>query len=278
MKRAALVIEDPAGKKPSNSKGHLHELVNTRDWIPFAVLVSGGLELSNPKLPFLFSGSRATSVKAEPGSALESNLESNASVSASVQAVKMASPGFIATSSRASGGLHEQVIESTDSSMCSLLKSSDDFTPTNSNGSEDDDKESGPARPTLPDPFWLTSVELTPQLTLSYQIKLKKLSEVLKRDQEVLKNMPQPNQVKEQLAQLYRELEDTGEAIKPLLEADGTPSCTSTSSSSTGEECEETFTKTQKQRQVKFERYAIIYGEDAPMPPSLKKTETRKGE
>ena len=29
--------------------------------------------------------------------------------------------------------------------------------------------------------------------------------------------------------------------------------------------------------QVKFERYAIIYGEDAPMPPSLKKPETTKG-
>ena len=142
-----------------------------------------------------FSGSRATSVKAEPGSALESNLESNASVSASVQAVKMASPGFIASSSRASGGLQEQAIESTDSSMCSLLKSSDDFTPTTSNGSEDDEKESGPARPTLPDPFWLTNVDLTPQLTLSYQIKLKNLSEVLKRDHDFLKNMTQPNQV-----------------------------------------------------------------------------------
>jgi len=222
------------------------------------------------------TGSRATSVKAEPGSALEINLESNASVSASVQAVKMASPGFIASSSRASGGLQEQAIESTDSSMCSLLKSSDEFTPTTSNGSEDDEKESGPTRPTLPDPFWLANVDLTPQLTLSYQIKLKNLSEVLKRDHDFLKNMTQPNQVKEQLAQLYRELEDTGEAIKPLLEADSSPSCTSTSSSSAGEECEETFTKTQKQRQVKFERYAIIYGEDAPMPPSLKKPETTK--
>ena len=46
-------------------------------------------------------GSRATSVKAEPGSALESNLESNASISLSLQADKMVSPGgFIATSSR----------------------------------------------------------------------------------------------------------------------------------------------------------------------------------
>jgi hypothetical protein len=195
-------------------------------------------------------GSRATSVKAEPGSALESNLESNASISASLQAEKMVSPGFIASSSRTSGDLHEQIIDLTDSSMCSLLKSSDnDF--TTSNGSEDEEKESGPARPTLPDPYWLTNVDVTPQLTLNYQIKLKNLTEVLKRDHDFLKKMTQPNQVKEQLAQLYRELEETGEAIKPLLEADLTNSCTSSSSNySTGEECEEIYINTQKQRQV----------------------------
>ena len=28
---------------------------------------------------------------------------------------------------------------------------------------------------------------------------------------------------------------------------------------------------------MRFERYAIIYGEDAPMPPSLKNPATRKG-
>ena len=74
------------------------------------------------------TGSRATSIKAEPGSALESNLESNASIT-TLQAEKMISPGFIGTSSRASEDLHEQIINLTDSSMCSLLKSSDnDFT------------------------------------------------------------------------------------------------------------------------------------------------------
>ena len=89
------------------------------------------------------------------------------------------------------------------------------------------------------------------QLTLNYQIKLKNLTEVLKRDHDFLKKMTQPNQVKEQLAQLYRELEETGEAIKPLLEADQTNSCTSSSSNySTGEECEEIYINTQKQRQV----------------------------
>ena len=55
------------------------------------------------------------------------------------------------------------------------------------------------------------------QLTLTYQIKLKVLTEVLKRDHDFLKKMTQPNQVKEQLAQLYRELEETGELFFSLF-------------------------------------------------------------
>ena len=76
--------------------------------------------------------------------------------------------------------------------------------------------------------------------------------EILKKDREALKTMTQPNQVREQLAQLYRELESTGEAIRPLLEADGsTASCTSTtSSSSNGDENDEIMEKNQKQKQV----------------------------
>ena len=84
----------------------------------------------------------------------------------------MVSPGgFIATSSRASGDMHEQIIDLTDSSMCSLLKSGSDIEFTTSNGSEDDDKESGPTRPTLPDPFWLTNVDVTPQVFYRHLVK-----------------------------------------------------------------------------------------------------------
>ena len=106
-------------------------------------------------------GSRATSIKAEPGSALESNLESNASIT-TLQAEKMISPGFIGTSN--SEDLHEQIINLTDSSMCSLLKSSDnDFTTSDA---DEDEKDCAPPRPTLPDPFWLTAVDFTPQVCL----------------------------------------------------------------------------------------------------------------
>ena len=73
---------------------------------------------------------------------------------------------------------------------------------------------------------------------------------MLKRDSDFLKKMTQPNQVKEQLAQLYRELEETGEAIKPLLETDLTTSCASSSSCSGGEESEDNLINYQKQRQV----------------------------
>merc|ERR1712223_1517708 len=225
------------------------------------------------------TGSRATSIKAEPGSALEPNIESNASISASVKAVKMASPGgfLAASSSRASVGLDDHVLETTDSSMCSLLKSSDEFTPSSCNGSEDDnnDKENTP-RPNLPDPFWLTNTELASETIMNYQIKPKSTVDILKKDEERLKRMVQPNQVREQLDQLYREMEEVGETIRPFLDIDQSTTCTSctTSENSTGEENDsENNYKDRSQKQVKFERYAIIYGEDAPMPPSLKTLE-----
>ena len=91
--------------------------------------------------------------------------------------------------------------------------------PLPSNGYEDDDKESEPPRPTSLDPSWLTNVAVTPQLTLTYQIKLKNSTEVLKQDHDYLKKVTQPKQAIDPiLAQLKRELEKTGKAIKPLLD------------------------------------------------------------
>ena len=125
------------------------------------------------------TGYLATSVKAEPGSDLESNLESNASISASVKTIKILSAGykrFIATASNR-----------------------------------------GLPRTSLPDPFWLTNVEMTPQLTFNYQAEPCNLTEILKRDYDFLKKVNQPNQVNEQLAQLYRELDDNSDCNFPFL-------------------------------------------------------------
>ena len=76
-------------------------------------------------------------------------------------------------------------------------------------------------------------------MTLNYQIKSKNLKEVLKQDHDFLKKVTQPKQVKEQSAQLNRELEKTGKAIKPLLDTNLTTSCTS--SNSAGEESEDIY-------------------------------------
>ena len=65
------------------------------------------------------------------------------------------------------------------------------------------EKENTP-RPNLPDPFWLTNTELTQETIMNYQIKPKSTADILKKDGERLKRMIQPNQVKEQLDQLYR--------------------------------------------------------------------------
>ena len=88
--------------------------------------------------------------------------------------------------------------------MCSLLKSSDEFTPSSCNGSEEDNEKENTPRPNLPDPFWLTNTELTPETIMNYQIKPKSTVDILKKDEERLKRMVQPNQVREQLDQLYR--------------------------------------------------------------------------
>ena len=125
------------------------------------------------------TGYLATSVKAEPGSDLESNLESNASISASVKTIKILSAGykrFIATASNR-----------------------------------------GLPRTSLPDPFWLTNVEMTPQLTFKYQAEPCNFTEILKRDYDFLKKVNQPNQVNEQLAQLYRELDGNSDCNFPFL-------------------------------------------------------------
>ena len=124
----------------------------------------------------------------------------------------------------------------------------------------------------LPDPFWLMNVDITPQLMMSYQIRIPKKPDILKRDMMKLKAITQPKLVREQLSQLYAEMEDHGEVINPLLEQDATStnlSSTTGTSSSSGEENEPRSIRKRTQKQVTFERYAIIYGEDAPMPPAV---------
>jgi hypothetical protein len=171
----------------------------------------------------------------------------------------MAGPDAMANSSQqrtraASSGINDQTIKSTtDSSMCSLLKSSDEFTSNTSDEGGSPKESPCPIGPTLSDPFWLTNVDLTPQLMLNYTMKLNHKADVLKKDMAFLRRRNQPDQVSEQLAQLYTELEDTGDVIKPLLEAEASTSCgTTTSGSSAGEECEEIMNKANNQKQVQI--------------------------
>ncbi len=108
-----------------------------------------------------------------------------------------------------------------------------------------------PTKPTLPEPFWLANVDVTPQLMLGYQMKSSKKNDILKKDMAKLKAMNQPKLVKEQLAQLYTELEDHGDAINPLLEQDGTSTnLSSTTETSSSDDNDEKSARKKSQKQV----------------------------
>nr|UQF78880.1 period [Gampsocleis gratiosa] len=78
-------------------------------------------------------------------------------------------------------------------------------------------------RPVLKDPPWLEDVTVTPDLVYRYQMDDRNLENVLKRDLEALKSIHQPLMVNDQLSQLYVDLELEGLSSKLRLE-EGIPS------------------------------------------------------
>ncbi|XP_067005842.2 period circadian protein isoform X2 [Anabrus simplex] len=73
-------------------------------------------------------------------------------------------------------------------------------------------------RPVLKDPPWLEDVTVTPDLVYRYQMDDQNLENVLKRDLEALKSIHQPLMVNDQLSQLYVDLELEGLSSKLKLE------------------------------------------------------------
>ena len=148
-------------------------------------------------------GSHHTSIKGEPGSA----IESIASAGASVKERFFASNGIS----------EEPVIKETDNesssseSLYSFIQSSDendpnDFTPVSfrspNNGSPEDCKVISPrlvARPLLSEPFWNENVKLDDHLISKYQLEEQDIEDVLRKDRAQFLKMEQPNLVDEQL-------------------------------------------------------------------------------
>jgi len=98
----------------------------------------------------------------------------------------------------------------------------------------------------------------TPDLVFRYQMVHGDIHEVLQKDMKALNTLPQPLLVNEQLKQLCVEL-DVNSTSKTSYFEDET-------SSSGGDECLISFGKNKK-RKIDFSRMAMIYEENAPLPP-----------
>ncbi|XP_023944074.2 period circadian protein isoform X3 [Bicyclus anynana] len=114
------------------------------------------------------------------------------------------------------------------------------------------------------EPPWMEQVHVTSELIYKYQIANKDSQEVLSNDKEKLKTLEQSPLVCEQLSQLYLDLQLQGVAARLTLE-DGI-----TSSSSSGEDTPnhpKPSTSKARRRKRGYSWLAMIYEEDAPMPP-----------
>ncbi|CAH1117393.1 unnamed protein product [Phaedon cochleariae] len=207
------------------------------------------------------SVSQATSVRAEPGSALGS-ITNKITTEPAVSGNEM---NFMSCNN------NNNIDES--SSCCSFSYSS--FLKTDAgSGSNDDtnmmdtrtnksEENTWKGRRNYPirkkDPPWLESVQATPDLIYRYQMTVQDLEDILQADLKRLKETNQPMLVNDQLQQLYIDLELEGMSKTLSLEE----GITSSSSS-----CDEfvCFVKPKKKRKS-FSSLVMIYEENAPFPP-----------
>ncbi|XP_050534913.1 period circadian protein isoform X3 [Daktulosphaira vitifoliae] len=106
-------------------------------------------------------------------------------------------------------------------------------------------------------PFWMEGIMATPDLIFRYQMQPVDMNEVLRQDMNALKELTQPLLVSEQLRQLYMEL-NINTISRPLSNDDE-------SSSNSGEEC--LISIGENHEKYNFDRMAMIYEENAPLPP-----------
>ncbi|XP_063903185.1 period circadian protein isoform X3 [Zophobas morio] len=203
--------------------------------------------------------SQATSVKAEPGSA----LGSIASASVANKISNINEHG--ATLFRQNNVIDDESCFS--SSYSSFLKtdygsgSNDDTNVTESRIVKKDDackdRKSFPVRKR--DPPWLEAVSVTPDIIYKYQMTVKGLDDILEADLHALKKIDQPMLVNDQLNQLYIEMELEGLSTKLTLEEGIT-------SSSSGDEISTNSSKPKKKRRSQNAVMMMFYEENAPLP------------
>ncbi|XP_026278051.1 period circadian protein isoform X3 [Frankliniella occidentalis] len=116
-------------------------------------------------------------------------------------------------------------------------------------------------------PPWMKDVSMTQDVIFGYQLDKKELNDVLNSDLVALSNIEQPSLVNEQLNQLYQDLTIEGAPGCLALEEGIT---TSSGSSSEDQSTSEQIIKTKKKRRsMEYGRLIMIFEEDAPMPPPM---------
>merc|ERR1719186_88537 len=176
--------------------------------------------------------SERESVKAEPGSA----LESNASASASVKDKRIRSPAC----------------HSPDQKYGSQDK----------NSKSTAEKKNARPRPVLSEPFWNDNVVVNNDLLYNYQLDTKSLEDILKEDMEALSLLTQSSLVNEQLAMLYGEIDAKGEMADPLLYEN----CSIEDEDDDTETSDNSESGIAIKKKERYEVLNLIHGADAPFP------------
>jgi len=219
--------------------------------------------------------SRATSVKGEPGSALESNASASASLNVKGVGTNTNSPLCAGIES------DPTAFSTSSSSLYSFLKTSDDFQSQPSSGEEERvkmKKKANLVRPVLSDPFWNQRVNLNHELINNYQIENQDLEETLMRDRAILSSMQQPEIVDEQLKELLPELEEGVELEEFLEDFECPPTDDETETSTdelTGAELDEKLFNIRRKK-AHLEKMNIFMEAEAPFPMSDSPSLTHK--
>jgi len=241
----------------------------------------------NPNPPkFKRPASPATSIKGEPGSAIESNASAPNSLK-----VKGGEGGEGEAEMQASSNNENQnpgndsdpaiYSGSTSSSLYSFLKSSEEFhlkqTSSDTDRSLLEVVQESPKepRPILPEPFWNLRSKLTPEMSLSYQLPTEPLETVLARDRERMAGIHQPDMVDLQLGELLTELE-VGVELEEFLEDYACPPTEEENSDgdTAGMELEEKVAN-ERRRRDHLDKMSIFMEADAPFPnPDTDSTKT----
>ncbi|KAK3924721.1 Period circadian protein [Frankliniella fusca] len=227
--------------------------------------------------------SQATSVKAEPGSALGS-VASASRQAMSVSSNKNKSVSICDNLSRDEDKAMEDSNQCSEqhgdegsyySSMCSYLctDNSDESMRSCKDAQHEEgcscwsqnDSNDALSRPRPGPPPWMKDVSMTQDVIFGYQLDKKELNDVLNSDLVALSNIEQPSLVNEQLNQLYQDLTIEGAPARLTLDEGIT---TSSGSSSEDQSTSQQSSKTKKKRRsMEYGRLIMIFEENAPMPP-----------